>query len=223
MDLSTSAPTKLTGISCTPSGWTDDDGDSAAYTYVWYMNGSSAGTTSSLAGTTLSRSVSVYARVTPYDSYRSGTPVNSDTVTVQNSAPSLSSASVTPSPMYTNSVATCTPAGYVDLDGDTADYSYAWYLNGAVTTETTALLNGTTQFDKADRVYCTVTPSDGDEDGTLVRSSNLTVSNSSPVVDAVLGSSSTVAECDEIQLDGSAADDADYDQHLNRYGVAYRT
>lgn len=211
VDLSTSAPTKVTGISCTPSGWSDDDGDSAAYTYAWYVNGTSVGTSTSVSGSTLTRGVSVYVAVTPYDSYGSGTPVNSDTVIVQNSLPTISSVGLTPSPMYTDSIATCTPSGYADLDGDTAAYTYAWYLNGVAIGASTSLLIGSTRFDKADRVYCAVTPSDGYEDGALVKSSIVTVSNSAPVVDAVLASSSTIAECDEIQLDGSATADADDD------------
>ncbi len=219
VDLSTTAPTKLTGISCTPAGYDDDDGDAAAYTYAWYQNGSKVGTSTSLAGSTLSRGTSVYVEVTPYDAYGSGAAVRSSTVTVANSTPTLSSASISPTPLYTDSTATCSPSGFSDADGDTAVYTYAWYHDGVLSTETGATFSGD-DFDKNDRLYCIVTPSDGTASGTDVRTSTITVSNSAPSVDATLATSASAQECDEIQLDASGTTDAD-DDSLTYAWTAY--
>jgi hypothetical protein len=66
----------------------DTDGDTVSYTYAWFVNGSAAGTSSTLSGTTaFSKGQSVYVRVTPTDGTSSGSAVTSSTATVANSTP----------------------------------------------------------------------------------------------------------------------------------------
>ena len=209
----TSSPTESTGVQATPVGGTDADGDSISYAYAWYVGGTLASSTSSkLTGSYFVRGDSVYVEVTPKDSTSSGTMVTSSSVTIENATPSISSVSLSPSSVYTDDTLTCTPNGWSDADGDSASYTYEWTLNSATLSgAASSSLDGTTDFDRGDKISCTVTPDDGIDSGTSRSSSTTTIKNTTPVASAVITSGATAVACDEIDLDASGSSDDDDD------------
>ncbi len=165
-------------LTCTPGTATDVDGDTVSYTYAWSVDGASPGVTSAtLSGTYFSKTDEVKCVVTPSDGTTTGTAVNSNTVTIANTAPVLGTVSLSPSSAYTNDTLSVSTSSS-DADGDTVSYTYSWMVNSA-TVSTSATLSGTSSFSKGDVVQVTVTPTDGTSSGTAGTAST-TILNSSP-------------------------------------------
>ncbi len=177
-------PDPATAASTLTCGYTyaDIDGDADSSIISWTINGSAAGTGATLSGGFVRGDV-VSCSVTPFDGTDSGTAA-SDSITISNAKPVVSSVSLTPSPAYTDSTLSCAVAASSDADGDTLTYTYAWYVNSATVGVTSSSLSGS-YFNRGDNVYCVVTPNDGYESGTGTASSALTISNSAPVITSV--------------------------------------
>ena len=69
--------------------------------------------------------------VTPNDGQEDGLPVESNIVTILNTAPSISNVTLSPDPVYAADLLVCTHHDFEDVDGDADDSTYAWTLNGA--------------------------------------------------------------------------------------------
>jgi len=176
----------------------DADGDSVSVTYAWTVDGASvAATGSSLSGSYFSKDEVVGVTVTPDDGTDTGTPVAATTVTVLNTAPTAPGVAIDPSDPSDEDDIVCTiDSASSDDDGDTLTYTIEWEVDG-VTYPDDALDSGDTGFawvgpstttwtddtvpaeDVAlgDEWTCTVTPNDGDDDGTSA-SDTVEVSNS---------------------------------------------
>ncbi|MFZ5476473.1 MAG: PKD domain-containing protein [Myxococcota bacterium] len=211
--LSPATVTESTGVSCAVSGGTDLDGDSISYTYRWYVDGTLAatGTSTSLSASNYERGDEIYVTATPTDGTDSGSAVASATITVENAAPRLSSATVTPAAPNTDSTLTVTPSGFTDPDDDAEGYAYQWYVDGAAVTGATTSTLGPEYTSPGDRVHCTVWPDDGYDLGSPVLSNTVTIVNRTPTASAALVGSSSVTECDTVQLDASGSTDTDGD------------
>ncbi|MDP2313789.1 MAG: hypothetical protein Q8P41_12850 [Pseudomonadota bacterium] len=191
-------------LTCAPTA-TDADSDSISYTYAWYVNSAVvAATSSTLTGTYFSAGNTVYCRVTPSDASGSGTAMSASAVTIANTAPVLSSVTLTPTTAYEASTLTCT-ASATDADGTTPTYTYNWYVNSALIAPVTSTLTGT-YFARGNTVYCSATPSDGTTSGTASVSSTVTISNTAPVISAVTLSPTLVYTSDTITTSVTASD-----------------
>ena len=73
-----------------PSGWSDDDGDSETYDFVWYVNSKKVGISAKLDGDFFDRGDEVWCEVTPTDGDDDGETVASSKLTVANTAPTIS-------------------------------------------------------------------------------------------------------------------------------------
>ena len=158
----------------------DADGDTITYTYFWYLNGVDSGRTSNplpASATTRGDIWTVY--VVPNDGEAEG-PSGVDSASIGNGPPSLTSATITPSPAYTNDTLTATATGFSDPDGDPESEAYQWYLNGtAIVGATDVTLDGT-YFVKGDSVTVEVSPFDGFDYGSAVTSGARVIQNSTP-------------------------------------------
>nr|MDO8114825.1 M14 family zinc carboxypeptidase [Candidatus Sigynarchaeota archaeon] len=178
---------KTSTLTATASGWSDADGDAAGYTYRWFRNGAviAGQTASTLGNANFNKGNTIIVEITPFDGTASGTPVNSSTTTIQNSAPSITTATITPSPAYKTSTLTATASGWSDADGDAAGYTYRWFRNGAVIAGQTASTLGNANFNKGNTIIVEITPFDGTASGTPVNSSTTTIQNSAPSISVV--------------------------------------
>ena len=182
---------KTNDLTCNVSGYSDANNDAAQYYYSWW-NGSTLIRTVSTSSATnillsgnITRGDTWTCQVFPYDGYANGTDIN-DSVTIQNSAPSITSVDVIPDVPNTTSLLTCTPSGWNDADGDSANYYYAWFDNGSVVsgqTSSTFDCGTVLNCDKGDNVTCMVTPNDGVINGTAVNDSEI-IENIPPILTA---------------------------------------
>jgi hypothetical protein len=177
--ISPSNPIYSSTLSITPVGWYDPDGDPAGFLYQWQKNAS--GTWTNIAGAigaTLTGGIfggdEIRCRLTPWDGKTTGPIVNSSTIIIGNSPPSIISVSISPTPSYDNSALTAVPAGFSDPDGDTSQsYYYTWFNDSGQIPGATSSTLPPSKFKANDTIYTKVIPSDGQDNGTQVTSSSV--------------------------------------------------
>ncbi len=198
----------------------DADGDSDQSTASWAVGGATVASGTSYSGSFVRGDV-VACTVTPDDGSDTGSDVSAS-LTIANTAPSITSVSISPNPADAADTLTCTYSGFSDVDGDSDASLVTWSVDGSTVGTGTTLASG---FAKDDVVTCTVTPSDGLDDGTT-RSASLTIDNNAPSIGSVSISPSAAYTDDTLVASASATDadgdgvDVDYDWYVEGSWVA---
>ena len=168
-----------------------DDNQSAYEVEVWTGSGgtgtlmwdtgkvASSSQSVTYAGSTLADGQTYYFRVRTWDTFDDLSNW-SEIQFRMNSKPTVTSASITPNPAYTNDTLTCNNGSVSDAEGDTVTLNYQWYKNSAQISGETASTLASSNFVKGDQIICEITPYDGYEYGSPVNSTPLTISNSPP-------------------------------------------
>ena len=195
-------------LECTAGTTADADGDTVSLVYSWDVSGTVVSeTTDSLSSAWFGNGDDVTCVVTPFDGTDSGVAIESNTVIIENSAPEISSVSVSPNPADATDTLTCSWSGFSDADGDADASTVEWTINGAAAgTDTT--LSGL--FVGGDTVACTVTPYDGSETGTPM-SDAIEIENAAPELASVAITPTEVYEGDTLTCTPGTATDADGD------------
>ena len=163
----------------------DADGDTITLTYEWTVNGTRKNDTDeTLDFDQFVKGDEVVLTVTPNDGFQDGDTVTSDTVTIQNSLPTLTGVIISsnepdPSDAFEASTLECIPVGWTDDDGDPDSYGYTWTVNGSALNAPWETINGD-HFNKHDIVSCTVWPMNGAEQGIEWTSDDLEIQNTPP-------------------------------------------
>lgn len=196
-----------TTLTVTLATASDVDGDAIVYTYDWYVGDAvvQSGTVDTLTGAMFGKGDIVYVAVTPSADGLPGVPVPSNALVIGNSAPSFDGVTVEPQELHKGDVATCTPTGFADPDGDAPQWVWSWSVNGeeVAATET---LDGA-YYSRDDDVSCTATPFDGEAEGTPLTADEVTVLNSAPVVDSATLSNDSPTASETITIVKTAHDD----------------
>ena len=125
-------------------------GGNGSYTYLWYKNGTSTGTTTSTYSPgALTSTSTIYCAVTSGSCGTTNT--SSYTVTVDGALSASQSGGTTPV-CYNTAPGTFTATG----SGGTGSYTYLWYLNGAATS-TTSSTYAPGNLTATSSIYCAVT------------------------------------------------------------------
>lgn len=190
----------------------DADGDTITYTYFWYLNGIDSGLTSNplpASATTRGDIWTVY--VVPNDGAADG-PAGTDSATIGNGLPTLTSVTITPATAYTDDTLTANPSGWSDPDGDAEGYEYQWSVNGTPISGAIDSTLAGTWFVKGDSVTVDVTPYDGRDHGVAVTSGTRVIQNSGPSTPGVDLTPNYPEDDDELVCTvSSASTDADGD------------
>lgn len=210
-------------LSCVRGNVTDNDDPArvAPYTfdYAWTVNGVPAvgETGPTLGSDKFNRDNAVVCTVTPRDATEAGLPVSSAPLTITNSAPSVASVAISPSPAFEGDGSlSCSASGVNDLDGDTVVLEYGWVVNSAVVPSISSTLSSSF-WSHGDVVVCTITPHEftlSGPAGGAVSSIPLTVRNTTPVVSAVAISPEPAVFGDTLRCDWTFTD-ADLDPDVS--------
>ncbi len=196
-------------MACSWSGFSDADGDADASTIAWTLNGASAGSGSTLGSAVVGGNL-VACTVTPHDGIEAGSPVSAS-LWIENTPPELASVSLSPDPAYEGDTLSCSPGAISDADGTTSfSYAYAWEVDGAALTITTATLDAS-HFSKGEAVTCTVTPHDGTDPGTPIPSNSVVIANTPPSIATVTISPNPATVTDTLSCSWAGYADADGD------------
>lgn len=118
---------------------------------------------------------------------------------------------LSPSAVYTDDTLTAS-VSTTDLDGDSVSLVYDWTVNGVPVGASGATLDGEIYFDRDDVVAVTVTPTDGEDAGASLASSDVTVRNTAPTAPVVAIDPAYPEAGDELFCDVTTeATDADGD------------
>ena len=217
VELSPVLPLATDDLVATASG-SDEDEDAITFAYAWTVDGAA----SSYAGDTVPASATERGQVwevavTPNDGEDQGAPVTA-TVSIDNTAPVISDASIGPEPAYEGSTLEITWEASDD-DDDEVSASFDFYVDGSLVQEGTEPTLDGTHFDKGQQVRAIVTPSDGFIDGEAFTTNTLEISNSAPSYSAATIDPAEVFEDSTVSCLASGWYDADGD--TEDHGVAW--
>ena len=170
-------------LTCVPKGWTDADGDTPGYEYSWEVDGKKVATTKTLTGDFFDKGDAIVCTVRPDDGDDVGKAVSSKAYSVANTAPTIDSVSLSSKAPKEGDTLYATIIGAEDVDGDPITYHYAWHVNGKEVSTKDEI--DSSVFDKGDSIYVVVTPDDGTDKGTGVKSDVATGANTVPEVTSV--------------------------------------
>ena len=177
-----SAPTTSDDVTATPT-FEDPDGDTVTASYQWFLNDKAVHDKKKLPASLTEAGDQWTVIATPNDGETEGEPVGA-TITIANTAPVITSVSLTPTTAYETTVLTVSQAT-TDPDEQSLSYTYNWRVNGSsVLSGGSDILVGS-YFDKNDQVQVEVTANDGLTDSAIERSNIVTISNSVPLVNNV--------------------------------------
>jgi len=201
-------------------GVEDTDGDALTVHYAWFINGSVVaehdGGESDVLATTILRGDEVYVRAYVTDGQLTSDTVSSNTITIGDTAPTLSVVELSPNPAYEADTLSCTPADGADVDGDAIRYAYGWTVNGALVAASTSTLTGS-YFSRGNTVSCSATPSDDGATGVAAYSGEISVSNTLPTLGSVSISPSAAVTGDTLSSSVTGWFDADGDAEHRIY------
>ena len=219
VQVSPSSPTSSDAITLFYTFSDQDSGDTESGTIIhWSQNGahqSQFDGMMTISSTSILKGDSWQVAVTPSDGEDFGATVNSNTVTVLNSLPSISSVTISPSNPTVDEDLTASISGETDNDGDTLAFEYRWYLNGALQDGLDDLTIVPSLATRADDVWeVEVRAHDGEGHSPWIRSDTISVtgdtSNNAPTVDSITISPPNPKTLDTL-VASSTSSDADMD------------
>jgi hypothetical protein len=169
----------------------DPDNDSQLNSYItWYKNGwpvVSFTNSTFIPTANTSKGENWYFTIIPSDGENYGSIRTSPTITILNSAPTISDLVIAPYTAQTQDPLSVNYS-FVDIDADTeSGTEIVWYINGILQVNlnnSRTIASGYTV--KGQIWHCKVLPSDGQEFGGWVSlSANVTILNTKPTVDSV--------------------------------------
>jgi hypothetical protein len=213
--LSPASPVEGSTIKATMSGVTDVDGDSVKFRYAWYVDSKLVSSAATINGKLFNKGQSIFVRVTPFDGFNNGKSVDSKAVMAANTAPTISSITLSPtSPLTTQTVSAI--AVYKDVDGaDKLSVTWAWYVNDRKVSATGSTLPSSL-FVKNNSIYAVVTVSDGTAK-TSKKSAVIKAINSKPTLASAGLTPAKPTRLNTLTCTPSGAMDADKDKISYRY------
>ena len=160
--------------------FSDIDGQPDQSIINWQLNGQHFTVASSIAAPAGGSDVS--CSVTAFDGESFGNTEYTPNITIFNTAPFMSSVSLSPDPAYYGDIITCLASGSDD-DGEQLTYDYQWYVNA--TLDPTVTSNTHSSPVGGEMIECIVSVNDGQVSSVEMSSGNLTITNTNPTIDSI--------------------------------------
>jgi len=158
----------------------DADDDVVTLRYAWSRDGAATEHTSAtLPSGATARGETWSVEVTPNDGDADGEPAFAQ-VEILNAPPTIDAVALGPEPARTQTPLRATAQGVQDIDGDPVELTYAFRVDGTVVQGGPSADLAPSFYVKGQRVVVDVTPRDGFEDGTTVRSNEIVIANTAP-------------------------------------------
>ena len=222
-------PPTVSNVQISPSGATSSDDITLGYTFSdqdsgdtesgtiiqWSQNGayqSQFDGLMTISSTSILKGDNWQASVTPSDGEDFGAQVSSNTITVLNSLPSISFATISPTNPTSDDDLTASISGESDSDGDTLAFEYRWYLNDVLQDGLDDLTIVPSLATRADDIWeVEVRAHDGEGHSPWVRSNPIFVtgdtSNNAPVVDSITVSPTNPGTLDTLVASSISSDE----------------
>ena len=202
---SSNSPNTFIDSTLTCSATASDLDEVVTVSYSWTVNGASY-TGSSLALSTISLSPNdIVECLASVSDSNGGTASSTATITIDNQAPSVSAVTITPNTgVLTNTELTCS-ATISDPEEGSLTPSYEWFIGGVSAGNSSIIQLDNALVSPTDAVECLASAIDSNG-ATDSASSTITVDNSTPVVDTISLSPSSVSPFDEITCSASSSD-----------------
>jgi hypothetical protein len=153
----------------------DADGDTVTLGYAWFRDGELTELATADVLSTYTANDEVWeVEVTPNDGGVDGEPVRAS-VTIGNAPPTIESLQILPKPATSND-ALWAEVDAQDVDGDTIDLLWAWYVDDELASESATL--DPVARDRVVRLE--LTPFDGEQLGEMVEAGPVTILNGAP-------------------------------------------
>ena len=168
-------------VTCTLVGFTDADGDPDRSTISWAADGQPAGEGAVLPGP-WPRGTQLTCAIGVYDGQEVGPTLLAEVI-VGNTPPTLSGARIEPATPVTTDPLRCLPVGVDDADHDAVVLEASWEIDGSVVHTGDTLPPSLATRGQA--VTCTLTPTDGLDEGAPATSAPVVIGNSRPAITGV--------------------------------------
>ena len=165
----------------------DPKGRPIVYRFRWYIDGRLIPEASGdkLEPEFFHKGDRVEAEVIPTIGKAEGVPLRTVAVTIKNTPPSVTSVELSPMMAHVGDRITASPKGS-DWDGDSITYSYQWEVDGKKVPGTDKAEFDTSSLKKKNVITVDVTPSDGEDLGTPVRSEkSVVLTNRPPTITSI--------------------------------------
>lgn len=185
---------------------TDIDNQSLSHHFDWYVNGQmvQSSSTATLDGTiAFDRGDTVHTVVTSSDGALNSVPYTSSSITIQNTAPVVSSVLISDSIQTKQGDTMNCSAHGTDLDQDALAYHFNWYKNGTLVASGAQYVLVTAVHQ--DEIQCEATVHDGTDTSTS-KYASFFVGNTAPMMQAVVLSPMNPKADDDITCAPQAVD-----------------
>lgn len=202
-------------LTCSASGWADADGDAEGYRFEWYVDGKLVANEAgeSLDGAWFDKGQTVRCRVAPWDGLDAGKALDSATVPVLDTPPSVAGVEISPPVGTAKTTFSCTAQGISDPDpGDATAVQTIWVVDGVEQPGTTSASYTPVGHKRGTEVQCKVVPLSGAVAGSPVLSAVVVLANAAPSVGAVIVTPVPATETTGVQCLASDVTDPDGDE-----------
>lgn len=211
VELTPPDPTVLDVITASSETF-DADLDPVEVRYAWLADGVEIEEVEGaiLTSEHFSKGQSISARATPNDGFDDGLPVESDTVTVQNSPPSVLAVSLSPESPTSDTTVTASVETF-DADDDPLELTYVWRLGGVEVDASGPELSPTFYARGAEVTLTVIAADDDGAESEPLTSEPVTWTNTPPLIHSVTISPTAPRSTQDV-IATVDAEDADGDE-----------
>lgn len=204
------SPTATANLFASVAGFEDPDDDTVSFSFAWRVNGVEVASGQTLNSSFTSADDEVQVVVTPSDPFTSGTPFEAPLITINNTAPVVSNAQLSPGNPTTTTTLSATWDVW-DPDGQVVTSSVEWLRDGVVVPGATEAQLPPAETSRGQEIQARITANDGLADGMPRLTPMVVIRNTPPAADAAQIAPSVAYTDSDLTCQGVGWSDPDGD------------